>query len=201
MTEFEPETPPVFQLNLKNPMKIQYMTNSIRSELSHTVKILVYETLTNYRDFSIDTGIVPFNITDYATSLGFVEPPLASFAPVVVERSTCRWPVRKQTLLFNIFINDMLMLVNECEVCNYADDTSIYATNSDPIKVLSALEYDASLLIKWFHDNHMKLNEDKCNFLALGKNENENQSSVAVGLSQIKSSDSIIVRCYSGLKA
>ena len=30
-------------------------------------------------------------------------------------------------LLFNIFINDIFSLVNDTEVCNYADDTTIFA--------------------------------------------------------------------------
>ena len=34
-------------------------------------------------------------------------------------------------LLFNIFINDIFFLVNDTEVCNYADDTTIFACDSD----------------------------------------------------------------------
>ena len=38
-------------------------------------------------------------------------------------------------LLFNIFINDIFFLVNDIEVCNYADDTTIFAFDSDVNKV------------------------------------------------------------------
>ena len=34
-------------------------------------------------------------------------------------------------LLFNIFINDIFFFVNSTNICNYADDTTIYACNSD----------------------------------------------------------------------
>ena len=34
-------------------------------------------------------------------------------------------------LLFNIFIDDIFSLVNETEVCNYADDTTIFTCDSN----------------------------------------------------------------------
>jgi len=34
-------------------------------------------------------------------------------------------------LLFNIFINDIFLFVQHTRVCNYAEDTTIYACNSD----------------------------------------------------------------------
>ena len=36
--------------------------------------------------------------------------------------------------LFIIFINDIFLLVNDTEVCNYADDTNIFACHSDVYK-------------------------------------------------------------------
>ena len=62
------------------------------------------------------------------------------------------------TLLFNIFINDIFFLVSDTEVCNYADDTTIFACDSDANNVQYKLEADASRLSKWFVDNCMKLN-------------------------------------------
>ena len=34
-------------------------------------------------------------------------------------------------LLFNMFINDFVCLVKVAEICNYADDTTIFAYGSD----------------------------------------------------------------------
>ena len=73
-------------------------------------------------------------------------------------------------LLFNIFINDIFFLVNETEVCNYADDTTIFACDSDVNEVLHKLEADISRLSKWFVDNHMKLNDAKCHCMLFGSN-------------------------------
>ena len=71
-------------------------------------------------------------------------------------------------LLFNIFINDIFFLVNDTEVCNYADDTTIFAYDSDVNNAQYKLEADASLLSKWFVDNHMKQNDAQCHFILFG---------------------------------
>ena len=51
-------------------------------------------------------------------------------------------------LLLNIFINDIFFLVNDTEVCNYADDTTIFACDSDVNNVQYKSEADACLLSK-----------------------------------------------------
>ena len=71
-------------------------------------------------------------------------------------------------LLFNIFINGIFFLINDTEVCNYPDDTTIFACDSDGSKVQYKLEADASRLSKWFIDKHMKLNDGKCHLMLVG---------------------------------
>ena len=34
-------------------------------------------------------------------------------------------------ILFNIFINDLLLLIKETDVCNFLDDTTLYICESD----------------------------------------------------------------------
>ena len=64
-------------------------------------------------------------------------------------------------LLFNIYLNDLFYLT-ECTVCNYADDTTFHACESDLKDLITRLEHDSLLAIKWFQANYMKLNEEKC---------------------------------------
>ena len=68
-------------------------------------------------------------------------------------------------LLFNIFINDIFYLVNDTEVCNYANDTTLYVGDKNLRKGLANLEKDTLLLSEWFSDNYMKLNEEKSHLL------------------------------------
>ena len=45
-------------------------------------------------------------------------------------------------LLFNIFINDNFYLVNDTEVCNCADDTTLYVGDKNLMTMLAKLEKD-----------------------------------------------------------
>ena len=90
-------------------------------------------------------------------------------------------------LLFNIFINGILFLVNDTEVCNCADDTTIFECHSNVNKVQYKLEADASRLSKWYIDNHMKLKDAKCHFMLFGSK--SSGTSVNTGTSCIEQSD------------
>ena len=71
-------------------------------------------------------------------------------------------------ILFNIYINNLFFLTENINVCNYADDTTFYACDSDFHNLISRLEHDSVLAIKWFERNYMKLNQDKCHLLISG---------------------------------
>ena len=60
-------------------------------------------------------------------------------------------------LLFNIYINDLFLIIKNTDICNYADDTTLYN-----------LEHDSTLLVQWFEENYMKLNKEKCHLLVSG---------------------------------
>ena len=72
-------------------------------------------------------------------------------------------------LLFNIYINDLFFVLNETEICNFADDTTPYACDKSLENVISRLERDSLEAIIWFENNYMKLNTEKCHLLIAGK--------------------------------
>ena len=96
------------------------------------------------------------------------------------------------SLFFNIYINDLLLSIQDTDICNYADDTThpptiTYVCDNNLDNVIARLENDSSIIIQWFTDNFMKLNTEKCHFLLLGRNFNQ-KVTVYVG-------DSVIRRC------
>ena len=96
----------------------------------------------------------------------------------------------KILLLFsvsNYYLQDKKIRYCPSLVCNYADDTTIFACDSDVNNVQYKLEADACLLSKWFFDNHMKLNDAKCHFMLFGST--ASGTSVNVGTSCIEQSD------------
>ena len=58
--------------------------------------------------------------------------------------------------------------MKDTEICNYADDTTIFACGSDLGLILEPLERDATLLSLWFENNYMKMSEDKSHLLSSG---------------------------------
>ena len=72
------------------------------------------------------------------------------------------------SLLFNIYLNDLFYVTNLTDVCNYADDTTFHACDMNLNTVITRLEHDSHIAIEWFENNYMKLNENKCHFLLSG---------------------------------
>ncbi len=74
-------------------------------------------------------------------------------------------------LLFNIYLNDLLYVLNNTHTCNFADDTTLSACDINLEDLLHNLEDDTLTAIQWFDANYMKLNESKCHFLTRGTEE------------------------------
>ena len=57
-------------------------------------------------------------------------------------------------------MNEIFLIVNRTQICNYADDTTINACNRDLSTIISNLEEDSSALANWFSNSAMKINDD-----------------------------------------
>ena len=64
-------------------------------------------------------------------------------------------------MLFNIFINDLFQMDLESEICNFADDNTIYARTNNLEEVINNLENDLSSMLQWFTENGMVANTEK----------------------------------------
>ena len=71
-------------------------------------------------------------------------------------------------LLFNIYLNDLFYLENDCDVCNFAEDTTPYACDTNLESLMFRLEFVTEQAIEWFEINYMKLNVDKCHLIIGG---------------------------------
>ena len=52
--------------------------------------------------------------------------------------------------LFNVSINDIFIFIEKTEVCNFADDNTIYDCGKDLSNILENLKHDLKILLKWF---------------------------------------------------
>ena len=71
-------------------------------------------------------------------------------------------------LLFNIFINDLFFIIKETDICNFADDNTIYSSAKSMDEVLNNLTFDLENIMKWFKLNHLVANPDKFQMMILG---------------------------------
>ena len=72
-------------------------------------------------------------------------------------------------LLFNLFINDLFLFLERTNICNFADDNTIYRCDSVLEIILEDLQHDMKILLNWFKINSMKPNPKKFQFMILGK--------------------------------
>ena len=90
-------------------------------------------------------------------------------------------------MLFNIFINDLFLIDLQSEICNFADDNTIYARSKTLEEVIHYLENDLSSILQWFTENGMVANPEKFQLMFLGLN-NDQQMCLSID-------DQIINQC------
>ena len=79
-------------------------------------------------------------------------------------------------LLFNLFINDLILFIEYATLGNYAvdNDLSITATNTENIRKLLLTNFKK--VIEWFSDNYIIINHDKRKYMRMGKNRDDNDT-------------------------
>ena len=75
-------------------------------------------------------------------------------------------------LLFNVFINDLLLFYKETLICNYADDNTLMQSSINIEEIQSKLQAGIDSVLNWFKDNSMKANPDKFQLIVLSRTRN-----------------------------
>ena len=83
-------------------------------------------------------------------------------------------------LLFNIFINDIFLFVEICEICNFADDNTLFYCNKNLNLIKENLRLDLKNLLYWFKINSLKANPEKFKFIVMGKKEKEKEKEILI---------------------
>ena len=71
-------------------------------------------------------------------------------------------------ILFNIFLNDLIFFIQETEVCNFADDTTIYSYSLNYKEAAHKLSNDTHIVLNWFKAYSMVANPGKFQIMFLG---------------------------------
>ena len=69
------------------------------------------------------------------------------------------------SLLLNIILIDLFFIDEDIDIVSYADDNTPCISSNNICEVVLSLEKAADTLFKWFSDNLMKINANKCQSL------------------------------------
>ena len=61
-----------------------------------------------------------------------------------------------------MFLANLFFILNKIDITNYTDDNTLYMSSNDVNRLIKSLEEASKELFKWFDDNLMKSNPDKC---------------------------------------
>ena len=78
------------------------------------------------------------------------------------------------SLLFNLFVNDLVLFIEYTALGNYADDNNLSITGTNIENIKKLLLADFKTVIEWFSDNYMIINPGKCKYMCMGKNSYDN---------------------------
>ena len=93
--------------------------------------------------------------------------------------------------LFNVFIN-IFMFIEKTEICNFADDNTIYEYGEDLSNILQNLKHDLKILLKWFRINSLQANPGKFQFMILG-NKKRNSVKLIINTTEIEESRKVVL--------
>ena len=95
-------------------------------------------------------------------------------------------------LLFNIYINDSFLHLNKSNLCNYADENTIWLSSTDMNELTDDLESDAAILNKWFSEIFLVLNCDKSKLITFKANRfNLEESRIQINCSTVIESKNV----------
>ena len=86
-------------------------------------------------------------------------------------------------ILFNIFINNLLLWISNSELLNFADDNKISAAENTIQELIRTLEKESQAAIDWFVLNEMIVNPDKFQAIVVKRN-NKMKDSYSLNINQ-----------------
>ena len=95
-------------------------------------------------------------------------------------------------ILFNIFINDLLLWIENAELHNFTDDNTILCTEKSLEESIKSLTYASEKAVQWFKENMMLVNPDKFQAIIIDrKSQQDNPTSIKINVININSENGV----------
>ena len=76
-------------------------------------------------------------------------------------------------LLFNIYVKDLIYFIQNTDICNFADENTIYSCGANLDGIIIDLEEDLCQALEWFESNRLVANPSKFQMMLLGTKLND----------------------------
>ena len=84
------------------------------------------------------------------------------------------------------------MFIEKTEICNFADDNTIYDCGEDLSNILENLKHDLKILLKWFRINILQANPGKFQFMILEKKK-RNSVNIIISTTEIEEGRKVVL--------
>ena len=96
-------------------------------------------------------------------------------------------------LLFNIFINNIFFFIEKFEICNFADDYTLYSCDRNLLRIKENLISDIKSISFWCRTNSLKANAGKWQFMILNRKNHRRQRMVIDSITAKESNEVILL--------
>ena len=95
-------------------------------------------------------------------------------------------------ILFNIFLNELLEVLKNSDIYNFADHDTISVASRKSDTLLEILKNESKSAVNWFKNNNMIVNPDKFQLMLLQKSAKKLiQEKLQIAKNEIKSENSV----------
>ena len=71
-------------------------------------------------------------------------------------------------LLFNIFINDIFMIIEQSDICDFAADNKLYSCGERLTEIKQNVIFDTKCILNWFRLHSLRAHPREFQFMILG---------------------------------
>ena len=71
-------------------------------------------------------------------------------------------------LFFNIYLDDLFFFLIDVGICNFTEDTTTDISDESLENNLKSLDENSMLAIRWFENDYIILNTNKCHLMVSG---------------------------------
>ena len=95
-------------------------------------------------------------------------------------------------VLFDIFINNTFMIIEQSDIYNFADDNTLYSCGERLTKIEENLIFCTKSILNWFKLNQLQANPGKFQFMIL-RDKSDHRHILKINSIKVEASDDVLL--------